>query len=180
MSARWTIPVISAFFAGLVAFAVAHHTVRDSDDHVLGHLHNLDYLTRALNLDAVQVGEVAALHEALNARLKEACIHHCAARVDLGEALIDDLIGDSEIETLLQDMGRAYLESERVVLEHIRDMNALLRPEQRERFSRMIRDTFCRACPVCRTGAHRNDKVFRIMISAVNAHGGCTVEGNRR
>ncbi len=157
MNARWLIPVLSAMAAGVVAFGAVRYAGSRPEEPGLAHLQDMAYLTRALDLNDAQAREVAALHDVLGAKLQAACVHHCAARVHLGETLIDAVMEEAEIEALLQDMGRAYLESERAVLEHIRDMHALLRPEQIAQFNRMIRGTFCRTCPVCRTGANRRD-----------------------
>ena len=159
MNVRWLIPAISAVAAGFVAFGAARYVDNHPVEPNLAHLQDMAYLTRALDLSEAQVREVSALHDTLGAKLQAACVHHCAARIGLGESLMDDVMGEAEIEALLEDMGRAYLESERAVLEHIRDMNALLLPEQREPFNRLIRGTFCRTCPVCRTGTNRHDSV---------------------
>lgn len=120
-------------------------------------IHDPAVLARLLDLDGDQRAAMHALHVSLAADLDACCIRHCGARARLGEILAADEPDPARAGAVVEDMARAYAESERAVLDHIFRVRALLDPAQRERFNQLIMETLCRVCPACEAGgAHRH------------------------
>lgn len=151
MIRTWLTPLAAALTAGLVAFAIARRVTCPDIKAPIERLKETALMTRTLELTPDQQAQIASWHIELAAALEICCDRHCAARLRLGEALTGEPSDDEALtDAWLQDMGRAYLESERAILRHIRQVRTILNPEQRARFDRMIKENLCRSCP---TGA---------------------------
>jgi len=146
MNRRWTIPACVALAAGALAFALTRHAVRGRSENTLDCLQDLTTLTRELNLIDAQARDIKALHAALGAKLYDSCARHCAARARLGQVLASPTNSDAQVGAVLAEMCRAYEESERATLDHIRQVRAVLTADQRKRFDVMIAKHMCRNC----------------------------------
>jgi len=73
-------------------------------------------------------------------------MRHCAARARLVQALAGETNGTAQAEAVVTEMCRAYEQSERATLDHIRQVRAVLTAEQRKRFDAMISDCMCKPC----------------------------------
>lgn len=138
MKHTWIIPLIAAIAVGALAFTVTRRACCGRAGATLDRLQDLSYMSHELHLSGEQVVKLQALHAALGHRLGDCCARHCAARARLGQALVSATNDDVLAEACLAEMGRAYEESERITLGHIRQVRSLLDPDQRKRFDEMI------------------------------------------
>ncbi len=146
MSRKWIVPLVAAVAACLVAYGIARNTYCGRPGPSLDRLRDLSFLTRELGLSDTQAGAIKNLHAALGVKLNECCALHCAARARLGQALARETNGTAQTEGVLAEMCRAYEESERATLDHIRQLRLVLNAEQRKRFDAMISRCMCRSC----------------------------------
>lgn len=155
MKRAWLIPLGVAVAAGLLAFGVARRTGCGPAEPALGRLQDVSFLVRELNLTDTQARQIRELHVPLETRLQDCCNRHCAARMRLGEALRREAGGeDGPAEAILQEMLRTYEASERVALDHIRRVRAVLDETQRTRFDELMTRCMCRNCDgACCNGA---------------------------
>ena len=149
MNRIWIIPVLAAVTAGVLAFIVTRHAVCPADGSRLDLLQDASFLNRELKLTDAQAREIKALHMTLDARLAECCERHCRIRARLGQALVSETDGGTQAEAIIAEMSRAYEESERATLDHLRQLRAVLNTEQRKRFDVMITNCLCRPCATC-------------------------------
>ena len=89
---------------------------------------------------------IAQLHANLAVTLKDCCRRHCAARDRLGAALAAETNGTAQADAIVSEMCLAYEQSERATLAQIRQVRAILNPEQRKRFEAMISECVCQTC----------------------------------
>jgi hypothetical protein len=146
MNRKWIIPALAAAAAGALAFGVARHVACRGAGTALNDLQNISHLALSLGLSEAQAREIKAMHASLGAKLNDCCMRHCAARARLGHALASETNGAGQTEAVLVEMCRAYEQSERATLDHIRQVRAVLSMEQRKRFDTMITDYMCRTC----------------------------------
>lgn len=146
MNRRWILPLVAAVAIGIIAYAVTRHAVCGRPAPTLDRLQDVAFLTRELGLNDAQADEIKSLHASLGVKLNDCCMRHCAARARLAQALAAETNGTAQAETILAEMCRAYEESERATLEHMRRVRALLTPEQRKHFDEMITACLCGAC----------------------------------
>ncbi len=146
MNRKWTISVLAAAAAGVLAYGATRHAVSRPAGPGIDHLRDIAFLTRKLNLNDAQVHELRRLHTALGLTLNDSCTRHGAARMRLGRAVASETNGMMHAETALTEMCLAYEQSERVTLAHIRAVRVLLNNEQRRRFEEMISECLCRPC----------------------------------
>ncbi len=145
-----------AAVAGLLAFAVTRQALNVSARTPIDRLHDVSFLTRELNLSAVQAAQIKTLHDELGGKLDDSCGRHCAARMRLGPALANEVDGGAQAEDIVAEMCRAYEESELATLNHLRRVHEVLDAEQRKQFYKMLTECVCRACPACHaSGGHR-------------------------
>lgn len=155
MNRRWFMPLAAALIAGLAAFVVARRMACPCRDDPLRALTHSSFLARELGLTDSQRNEIDALHAALAVEIKNCCERHCAARMRLASELAGDDSGGARTDEILGEMCRAYSDSERAALAHIRRVRELLDPDQRARFDRLFGKTACRTCPKSRAAAGR-------------------------
>ena len=146
MNRKWILPVLVALAAGALAFGIRRRASCGAAMGPMDRLQDVSFLVRELKLTGEQEKEIRALHAELGVTLNECCARHCAARMRLGSALADGTNGDAQAEAILSEMSRAYEQSERATLDHMRRMRALLDGEQRQRFDRMIQGCMGRTC----------------------------------
>lgn len=146
MNRKWILPVLIALVAGALAFGISRRASCGAAMGPADRLQDVSFLVRELKLTGEQEKEIRALHADLGVRLNECCARHCAARMRLGSALADGTNGNAQAEAVLSEMCRAYEQSERAVLDHMRRTRALLNEEQRWLFDRMIQDGMGRTC----------------------------------
>lgn len=156
MNYRWIIPCVAAAAAGVVAYGVMRSTVCGPSDVSVDRLQDVSFLVRELGLNDAQIREIERLHTTLGTQLTDSCSRHCAARMRLGQALAADTNGSVQADAVLEEMCRAYEQSERATLNHIRAVRAVLNADQRRRFDAMISDCMCQPCSMqggtCGTG----------------------------
>lgn len=155
MNCKWIISLLAAVLAGAVAYGVTRSIACGRAIQSADRLQDISFLTRELDLSDAQVKAIKDLHTTLGAKLTDSCARHCGARARLGQTLADETNGVARAEAVLKDMCRAYEESERTTLDHIRQVRALLDARQRERFDKMLTECLCRSCPLCQ--APRDD-----------------------
>jgi hypothetical protein len=109
----------------------------------------VSFLQRELNLTDVQLSQLKELHGNLAARLDECSVRHCGARMRLGQALADGTNGNARADAVVVEMCRAFEESERATLDHIRRVHALLDTSQRARFDELLVVCLCQSCTRC-------------------------------
>lgn len=157
MSRKWIIPVIVAVTAGVIAFGVTRRVVCSRSATSPDCLKDVSFLRGELGLSDAQSQEIKGLLAALQIKLNDCCERHCAARARLGQALAADMDGGAQADIVLEEMCRAYEQSERATLNHIRAVRAALNAEQRRRFDTMISDCMCKPCSMhggsCRADA---------------------------
>ncbi|MBM4144490.1 MAG: hypothetical protein FJ225_13010 [Lentisphaerae bacterium] len=130
-------------------FGIARHALCRAAGPGTDRLRDVSFLSRELKLTDAQAAEIKALHARLATRLDECCARHCGVRARLGEALSQETNGTARTEAALMEMCRAYEESERATLDHIRRARGVLDAKQRARFDRMLTECLCRECPSC-------------------------------
>jgi Spy/CpxP family protein refolding chaperone len=101
-------------------------------------------LRKALNLSESQQAEYAKLEAEYQKRLDAICAAHCAARAALADAL-DDRAKAAEC---CARMCAAQSESEKLTLDHLFKVRALLTPEQQKRHADLVRQQLAGACPM--------------------------------
>ena len=145
MKRAWLVPLALALAAALAAYAAAWHACGGRPAAV-DRLQDVSVLAAKLGLSAAQAAEVRRLHADLAAELRTCCERHCAARARLGATLVAETNGTAQADALLAEMCRAYEQSERATLAQIRQVRAVLNPEQRRRFDALISDCVCQPC----------------------------------
>ena len=156
MNGKWILPIGVALAACLVAYGVTRHALCGRLAPSVDRLQDVSFLARELRLNDTQAGEIKRLHTILGAKLNDCCMRHCAARARLGAALASETNGTAQAEAVVAEMCRAYEESERATLDHIRAVRAVLNAEQRKRFDTMIADCMCGTCSMP-TGTMKRD-----------------------
>lgn len=157
MKRSWLIPVLIAIVIGAMAYGLTRWAVCTRCQPSPDRLEDVSFLRRELGLTETQAREIRQLQTSLGAKLTDCCERHCAARARMVQALTADTNGNAQAEAVLAEMCRAYEQSERVTLNHIRAVRAVLNAEQRRQFDTMISDCMCRPCSMhggsCRTEA---------------------------
>ena len=143
MNRKWIIPLVGAVAASFLAFFVTRSMVCDGGKPPLDCLQDVSVLVRSLGLSESQAREILALHAKLGPQLNDCCARHCAARARLGKALANETNGIDQAEPILMEMCRAYEQSERATLNHIRAVRATLNTEQRRQFAELIIRRVC-------------------------------------
>jgi hypothetical protein len=105
-------------------------------------VHDTAWLRHELKLTDAQTAEVAKLEADFQKRLADSCTAHCAARADLAESLNDP----TKATEACQQMCAAQNDSEKVVLDHILRVRALLTPEQQKRHAALIKQQLTGPC----------------------------------
>ncbi len=146
MKRKWIIPLVAGAAAALVAYGIARHAVCGRSAPDIDRLQDLSFLSRELGLNGAQADAIKSLHVELSAKLNDCCALHCAARARLGQALACETNGTAQTDGVLAEMCRAYEQSERATLDHIRQLRTVLNPEQRKRFDVKISKCMCRSC----------------------------------
>ena len=146
MNRRWILPVLLALVAGVLAFGISRRVSCRTVEDPMERLRDVSFLVRELKLSGEQEKEVRALHAELGNKLGECCARHCAARARLGQALTAGTNGEAQAELVVTEMCRAYEQSERAALDHMRRMRGLLNEEQRRQFDRMVQDCMGGTC----------------------------------
>ena len=146
MNRKCIIPLLATVVAGLVAYGVTRNAVCGKERACLNSLQDLSQLTRELGLSSTQAAAIAQLHANLAVTLKDCCRRHCAARDRLGAALAAETNGTAQADAIVSEMCLAYEQSERATLAQIRQVRAILNPEQRKRFEAMISECVCQTC----------------------------------
>ena len=149
MRRRWLIPVLLAVAIGAMAYGLTRWTACSRCRPASDRLEDVSFLKRELRLNDVQAREIAKLHVSLNAKLTDCCQRHCAVRARLGQALCNETNGTVQARMMVEEMCRAYAESELTTLDHIQRVRELLNLEQKRRFDDLFTECVCESCAVC-------------------------------
>lgn len=146
MNRRWVWISLMTIAAGLLAFTISRNWPREAQGNSLDCLRDVSRMTRELGLSSEQARRIGELHASLAVALDEACTRHCAARARAGRVLAQGTNGQEKADAALAEMCRAYEDSERTTLYHIRKVREVLTAEQRKRFDGMVGECMCRGC----------------------------------
>lgn len=146
MNKRWLVPLLTFVIAGLVTHMITQRVLLRRATPPVDVWQNVSALERELNLTAEQTSQVKTLRAELGVRLMDCCAGHCAARARLPEALAAGTNGDAAATAAVDEMVRAYQDSELATLAHLRRLRAMLTPTQCRRFDAMVTECLCGAC----------------------------------
>ncbi len=157
MKGPGAVSALAAAAAGVLAFVLAQHMATCwAAGSGLDRLQDVSFLRAELALTDPQVEQITILHAALAARLRDCCAQRGEACARLGQALADETNSVARANAALSDLCRAYEETERATLEHIRQVRTVLNAKQRKRFDRMLMECLCRNCPACDAPGRRD------------------------
>lgn len=105
-------------------------------------LHDPAWLRRELKLTDAQAAEVAKLEADFQKKLADCCAAHCAARAALSESLNDP----TKAADNCARMCAAQSDSEKVTLDHILRVRALLTAEQQQRYTALVQQQLSGSC----------------------------------
>jgi hypothetical protein len=128
--------VAAAVLAGGVSFWATRHLgcSRPAGVPSAG-MGNVFHLKDELRLDERQTAAISILDRELAGQLAGYCGEYCAARAELGAALMrEETVATNGCQPMVDRMCAVQAESEQATLEHIRKVCALLTPEQRKQF----------------------------------------------
>lgn len=148
MKERIWIPPLVVLVVAASAFGVTRWRMSCASGACADSLRERSALTRELRLDNEQAAAIRKLNNDLESRLADCCMRHCAARARLIDALAADANAGTQAEAVVSQMCQAYADSERATVSNIREVRALLRPEQRLLFDRKLSRGLCASCPM--------------------------------
>jgi len=134
-------------FAAGAAFGVARW-LRCQTCAAAAEARDAGWLTRELKLSGEQAATVTALEADYRAALSAACARHCGARARLSDTLSAASVDQAAATGCVEEMCAAEAVSERVTLDHIMKVRAVLTPEQQARYAELIRGQLSGACPM--------------------------------
>ena len=108
--------------------------------------HNPAWLAGELKLTPGQQVKFNALAAEYRAVLMDACAKHRQLQAKL-DGLLFAAGGAPATEGLLAEMSRLQLQVDTGTIRHIRDIDALLTPEQRQAFRALVSTCLCGKCP---------------------------------
>ena len=108
--------------------------------------HNPAWLASKLKLAPEQKAKFDALETKYRAVLAEACAKHRELQAKLDGALFSDG-GTPGAAALLEEMSHLQLQMDTATVRQIRDIDALLAPEQRQAFRALVSTCLCGKCP---------------------------------
>jgi hypothetical protein len=146
MRRRWLILLAVTAVAAAIAYGIAHRCVCGRAAPTPSQLGDMSFLTRELTLSAAQTTAIRGFNTALAGQLTECCARHCDARARLARTALDDTNDPARTDALLVEVSRAYADSERATLDHIRQVRTVLTAEQRRRFDTLVDTCLCRTC----------------------------------
>jgi hypothetical protein len=136
------IAVVVAGSTGL-SFAIARWVAAQRPSPPVVRLHDANWLTRELNLNAEQARAVAKLEAEFKTQLDAMCSTHCAARFALGSELMKASVDVEKCKACVEKMNAAQAEAEQATLAHILKVRALLDDMQGKRYATLIHDQVC-------------------------------------
>lgn len=149
MKARLRLVLLVGLMAGIAGYAIAHRFLCQPPPSAIDRLRDVSHLARALDLRPEQVETMMSLQSRLCAQLAICCARHCVCRKELAVALIAEPFDAVRAQELRESLCRCYADSERLALEHIRNLRGILDAPQRARFDRMILETMAGPCGLC-------------------------------
>lgn len=107
--------------------------------------HNSAWLAGRLKLAPEQKAKFDAQEAKYRAALADACTKHRELQGKLDGVLFAE--GGAAADGLLAEMARLQLQADLATVHHIRDIDALLTPEQRQSFRALLSTCLCGKCP---------------------------------
>jgi Spy/CpxP family protein refolding chaperone len=111
--------------------------------------HNSAWLASKLKLAPEQQAKFNALEAKYRAALAEACAKHRELQAKLDGMLF--AADGAAADGLLAEMSRLQLQMDTATVRQIRDLDALLTPEQRQVFRELLSTCLCGKCPATGT-----------------------------
>ena len=149
MKTRFLLLLLAAALAGVAGYAIAHRFLCRPPQSDLDRLRDVSHLAHALDLRPDQIKAMKALQGRLCETLAESCARHCACRKELAAALVAEPFDAVRAQELRESLCRCYAESEKLAMEHIRNLREILDAPQRARFDRMITEALAGPCGAC-------------------------------
>lgn len=134
--------IVAVFSTGL-SFAMSRWLAGRRPSQMTVNIHDTAWLKRELNLRDSQAADIGKLERGFQAKLNAACTEHCAARFALGDELMQPKPDPEKARADVERMNQVQAEAERVTLEHILKVRALLTDEQAQRYATIIHDQVC-------------------------------------
>ena len=146
--------VILTLAVVVLAFGVArwsvHRAVASEQPSI--NLNDMGWLKRELKLTSDQAAKIESLDKDFRTRIENCCAKHCSARFALSEELAKPQVDLAATAHCVDRMATAQAESERVALDHILRVRAVLTPKQQKRYAALVSQQVCTACPM---GLHK-------------------------
>jgi len=133
-----------------LAFGVARWSVRRAvaAEQPSINLNDTGWLRRELKLTEAQTTKIEELDKDFRTRIEGCCAKHCSARFTLSEELAKPQVDLANTAKCVDRMAAAQAESERVTLDHILRVRAVLTPDQQKRYALLVSQQVCTACPM--------------------------------
>jgi len=139
-------PVVTIAIAATVAFAVARWQSPHASTTSIDTLKNSAWLATKLDLAEDQVTAIKALQTSFTDELSQSCEMQCSARFELGEAFFADAFTPEMEQAMVDKMAKAQASADLATLRHIRQIHALLNPEQQKVYVDLVSRCLCAEC----------------------------------
>lgn len=107
------------------------------------------WLDQALDLSPEQEAQARALFATYADALSDCCGKMCGARSKLTSVLFTAPTDRTDEEAVLHEMAEAQMKSDRATIEHLRAVNAILTPDQQDKFRKLVTECLCASCGMC-------------------------------
>lgn len=139
---------VLTFFVSSLSYGVASWCIHRSVSRGMADLNDTPWLKRELNLTATQSAAIDQLNQDFRAKVDHYCDTHCDARFALGKELANPQVDLARANACVDRMAAAQGDSERVTLDHILRVRALLTPDQQQRYAALVSQQICAAGPL--------------------------------
>ena len=143
---------ILTIFVSSLAYGVASWCIHRTVSRGMADLNDTPWLKRELNLTDAQSAAIDKLNQEFRAKVDHCCDVHCDARFALGQEIAKPQFDLTRANACVDRMAAAQSESERVTLDHILRVRAVLTPNQQKRYATLVSQQVCTACPM---GIHK-------------------------
>ncbi|MBA4386363.1 MAG: hypothetical protein C0404_00170 [Verrucomicrobia bacterium] len=130
--------MIAVFALTLAGVAGYRHFRADKKNVSLDNALSADWLMKRLSLDQDQTKAVRKLQADYTARLSAASMEHCKACCELNTVVFKSGTTNDPAVALVAAMSKAQADSELATIQHMRAIHAILRPEQKTVFEKLV------------------------------------------
>ncbi len=135
-------------FVSLLSYGVASWCVHRSVSRGMADLNDTPWLRRELSLTDAQSAAIDKLNQEFRVKVDHCCDAHCDARFALGGELAKPQVDLARANACVDRMAAAQADSERVTLDHILRVRAVLTPDQQQRYAALVSQQICAAGPL--------------------------------